>query len=360
MAPGNFKNISIEVLSLHAVLKEGEEKLPIHTLPTTKAERLNLIKEGCEKVLIDLQSLVVKYESLGTQSTRTWDRMRWGNEDLAEIRARLTSNISMLTAFIISTTQASVENKLDKLIQEFCRGNREPPTVSFQTVDSLSADDRAVWRTIRKELERIGISLAVFDANRNFIFDWFIHAVKTGAFEEQRVHVIDDESNCYDGRKPQSREEHGDHETRRRIEHAYIGSLRSANEEKAPARQRSPQSAHDLDLSPPRPGPKKLEYVFTPTQATRKDKRRVPWAAALLAELSRPRQRLIKAVETRDVSKALKILKDKASFHLLDTETLDRALLKASRQNGHPSLYLIVSELIARGGNVDSNSGTMG
>ena len=276
-----------------------------------------------------------------------------GNEDLAEIRARLTSNMSMLTAFIISTTQARVETKLDKLIQEFCRGNREPPTVSFQTVDSLSADDRAVWRNIRKELERIGISLAVFDANRNFIFDWFIHAVETGAFEEQRVHVIINESNCNDGRKPLSREEHGDHETGRQIEHAHIGSLGSTNEEKAPARQRSSQSAHDLDLSPPRPGPKTFDYVFASTQTTPKDKRRVPRAAAPLAEMSRPRQRLIKAVETKDVSKALKILNDKASFHLLDIKTLDRALLKDSRQNNYPSLYLIVSELIARDDNVD-------
>ena len=63
------------------------------------------------------KSLVVKYESLGTQSKHLgYDEM--GKEDLAEIRARRTStfNISILTAFIISTTQASVETKLGKLI----------------------------------------------------------------------------------------------------------------------------------------------------------------------------------------------------------------------------------------------------
>ena len=192
---------------MHAVLKEGEESLFIHPLPPTRAERLKPIKEGCEKVLVDLQSLVDKYESLGTQSKRTCDRMRWGNEDVAEIRARLTSNISLLTAFI-STSQVSVEAKLDKFIEEYRQGKKETSVVSLQTVDSLSTNDRAVWRTIRKKLEEIGISVAAFDTNRNFIFDWFIHAVEAGAFEEQNAYSIEDEGNYSDEQESKSNEEH--------------------------------------------------------------------------------------------------------------------------------------------------------
>lgn len=188
------------------------------------------IKEGCKKVLIDLQNLVEKYESLGAQSKRTWDRMRWGNEDVAEIRARLTSNISILTAFI-STSQLSVEAKLDKFIEEFRQGRRESTIVSPQTVDSLSADDRVAWRTIRKELEEIGISVAAFDANRNFIFDWFIRAVEVGAFEEQNAHAIDDEGNYSDEQMWKSNEEHDSVDTARQTEHIDFQSLTSINED---------------------------------------------------------------------------------------------------------------------------------
>ena len=42
-------------------------------------------------------------------------------------------------------------------------------------------------RTIRKELEDVGITIAAFDANKNFIFEWFMSATTNGAFEERLV-----------------------------------------------------------------------------------------------------------------------------------------------------------------------------
>ena len=51
-------------------------------------------------MLKDLQALVLKYEGLGTQSKRTWDRLKWGSKDITELRSRLTSNTVLLTAFI--------------------------------------------------------------------------------------------------------------------------------------------------------------------------------------------------------------------------------------------------------------------
>jgi len=84
-APGSFKDISSEVLSLHVVLKEAEETVFAHPLSTTKQERLKAVGDGCYQVLTDLDALLEKYQSLGTQNKRTWDpsRMRWGAEDIA-------------------------------------------------------------------------------------------------------------------------------------------------------------------------------------------------------------------------------------------------------------------------------------
>jgi hypothetical protein len=101
-APNSFGNISTEVLSLHVVLKEAEETLFARPLSPTQQERLEAIGDGCYRVLEDLEKLVKKYESLGMQSQRAWGRMRWSAEDVAELRARLTSHISllMITAYL--------------------------------------------------------------------------------------------------------------------------------------------------------------------------------------------------------------------------------------------------------------------
>lgn len=325
------------------MLKEGEEILFVHPLPTARAERLDTIKKGCEKVLVDLQSLIEKYENLGTQTKRTWDRMRWGNEDVAEIRARLISNISLLSAFI-STSQVSVETKLDKFIEEFRQGKKENTIVSLQTVDSLTADDRAVWRTIRKELEEIGISVAAFDANRNFIFDWFVHAVEAGAFEEQNAHSTGDESQYSDEQACESgdADDSGDNE-----------SLKSIHGGQQVGQQQPSKSAHKSKRLPPTPGSNSFDQFSALTYRTQKAERQVPRIAAFLAGMSRPRQRLLKAVAVGDFSKALKILTDEASSHLLNTETLDRALWSATCRGEIQGSYPLLAKLIAEGANVN-------
>jgi hypothetical protein len=99
-APESFNNIASEVLSLHAVLKEAEETILTQPLPPKKQERLKVVGDGCRSVLEDLDKLIERYESLGSQGTRALDRMRWGTENVADLRARLTSNIGLLTAWI--------------------------------------------------------------------------------------------------------------------------------------------------------------------------------------------------------------------------------------------------------------------
>lgn len=99
-APESFKNISLEVLSLHAVLKEIEETLSEHPPPASKQDGLAAVTAGCSSVLQDLQALVQKHESLASKSKHTWDRVKWGSNDIAELRARLTSNTVLLTAYM--------------------------------------------------------------------------------------------------------------------------------------------------------------------------------------------------------------------------------------------------------------------
>ncbi len=76
---------------------------------------------------------------------------------------------------------------MEKYLREIQSGRREGSTVSVQTVDSLSKQDRAAWRAIRKDLESVGITAEAYEANQNFIRDWLIRALDTGALDQQAV-----------------------------------------------------------------------------------------------------------------------------------------------------------------------------
>lgn len=99
-APESFKNISQEVSSLHLVLKEVEETYSDETLPDAQQSHLQTIGDGCRAVLEDLQTILDKYNSLGSKTKRTWDRLGWGSRDIVELRSRLISNTVLLTTFI--------------------------------------------------------------------------------------------------------------------------------------------------------------------------------------------------------------------------------------------------------------------
>jgi hypothetical protein len=70
-------------------------------------------------------------------------------------------------------------------LQELRDGLRQRSVISIETMDSLRTNDKQVWRTFQKRLEDIGITVAAFDANKDFIFEWFTKAKASGAFEEQ-------------------------------------------------------------------------------------------------------------------------------------------------------------------------------
>ena len=92
----------------------------------------------------------------------------------------------LIVANLRSMSQANVEKKLDRYLQEVTEGKREGSLISAQTADTLSVNDQQLWCTIRKELEDIGITVAAFDANKDFIFEWFKNMIAKGAFEERK------------------------------------------------------------------------------------------------------------------------------------------------------------------------------
>lgn len=102
----DFKRVSTEVASLHVILKETEEFLhEDNGLSDSRRSRLATLIETSTDVLNDLKKQLSSYESLGTHSQRTWDRLRWGLEDIADVRSRLISVNTTLAAFNSSLTR---------------------------------------------------------------------------------------------------------------------------------------------------------------------------------------------------------------------------------------------------------------
>ena len=98
-APEDFRAVSTEVASLQLVLKELQDAVPNRELSAAKQRDLRQLVEACTEVLQELEELLMKYKSLGTQSKRTWDRLRWSNDQVESIRLRVISNSSLLTSF---------------------------------------------------------------------------------------------------------------------------------------------------------------------------------------------------------------------------------------------------------------------
>lgn len=72
-------------------------------------------------------------------------------------------------------------------LREFRDGQLEGSVITTSTVQTLSQDDVETWRTIRKELEDIGVSVAAFDANKEFIMGWFQTAFQSALLEDSNV-----------------------------------------------------------------------------------------------------------------------------------------------------------------------------
>jgi hypothetical protein len=98
-APGDFRAVSAEVASLKLVFQEVQETAIGRDIEQSKQAELEQLMNGCNSVLLELQTLLHKYKRLGTQSRRTWDRLRWGKEPVEKIRLRLVSRVSLLTSF---------------------------------------------------------------------------------------------------------------------------------------------------------------------------------------------------------------------------------------------------------------------
>jgi ankyrin repeat protein len=222
----------------------------------------------------------------------------------------------------ISTSQLTVEKKLDQLIKEFREGRREGSIISTQTVDSICEDDKSTWRAIRKELEDMGITVSAFEANKGFIFDWFVKAIGNGDFEEQ---VPEADS-------PNALAESPD---------GITGSPAIQHDTRIPLQRSS------LEQSSPSGSPITKLTHLQPTQT----RARVPRITALFARFTAPGKELKKAIDADNIEKVKRILDNDVKFRLIDEEGFGKTLCYVAEKGKLEIMKLFVGTI-----GIDMNS----
>ena len=100
-APDDYRNIADEVKSLHIIIEEAAQHFKSTTLSDEKKQGGKEVLEGCRNVLKDLDALIEKYNALASSNPiQVFRRIKLGTEDIVTLRARLTSNTTLLNSFI--------------------------------------------------------------------------------------------------------------------------------------------------------------------------------------------------------------------------------------------------------------------
>lgn len=178
---------------MHTALKELEDEIenPDSILNRTgagKKAELGLLVKNCTGVLQQLNKLLTKYKSLGTTSKRTWDRLRWGAENLQDIREKLLTHTSSLTLFLTTLGTGSlgrIEKKLDQLIQDVRAGRKEETIITF-TIEENNPDESGIhWDLLKGELVDDGFSKLEIEAHKHWIKAKLTELIENGGLHEQ-------------------------------------------------------------------------------------------------------------------------------------------------------------------------------
>ncbi|OOO09566.1 Ankyrin repeat-containing domain-containing protein [Aspergillus oryzae] len=169
-----FKQVQTKLALLLVALNTFKENLESTNSSDTLLSELDKEPQNCHWVLLDLEALKEHFESVGPDTQVTWEREGWKIDEVAEIRARLSSYVGMLNLWSINmikyentdlslgemgldverlfprSSQAHVEQMLKTFIDEVRSGKREASVVSS---DSLSLTGKEAWRQLRKKLE---------------------------------------------------------------------------------------------------------------------------------------------------------------------------------------------------------------
>ena len=100
-----YKAASTDLAGMHMVVKDITETVIEKNLSPDKKVQLELLCTSCRDILEDFDAMMTKYESLGFKSRRTWDRLRYDQGRVKELRDRMGVSIGLLNSFNLSLSR---------------------------------------------------------------------------------------------------------------------------------------------------------------------------------------------------------------------------------------------------------------
>jgi len=97
--------ISNAVASLRLVVDDLRVTIFEEDVGEEKIEQIQQVGQGCIECLEDLEELLRKYDGLRSRHKRTWDRLRWDKDKVADIRQRVITNTTFLASFNVALTR---------------------------------------------------------------------------------------------------------------------------------------------------------------------------------------------------------------------------------------------------------------
>ncbi|KAJ5917049.1 hypothetical protein N7504_001064 [Penicillium tannophilum] len=162
IAPETFKQVQRELSDLIVILDTTEQNSTEFQLTSPHFSILQTNLQECRDALLELQRMKDHFDSVGSATQVTWDRIGWHENELAAIRGRIESHVRALnqlnTAVMISS-HANTKRMLEAFIDEIRNGSRDKSVISCESLDQ---DERDSWRIVRKELQSLGITPEIF------------------------------------------------------------------------------------------------------------------------------------------------------------------------------------------------------
>ena len=213
-ACGEHDELTREVSSLHLVIRRLKKEVsrsesPINRPDDTYKEELQAIVGGCEKVLLVLNKVLEKYNTLSEKersAKKLWQRVRFGNGELADMRdlreklTYYTSALSLVMNMISMGSIGRVEEQMEnaggdiKEIRIAINGitahlmsgsNREGSVLT-----TYADDDKAVWKEFRKELIEDGFSSSIIRKHKRLIKAYIKELGDRGLLDDEDPHDI--------------------------------------------------------------------------------------------------------------------------------------------------------------------------
>src|ERR1700733_149174 len=105
-ACGEYTEITGELASLNVILKvlSTEATTPNGPLQRGSANYrdYSTLLNNSTAIVTQLNDVIVRFQNLGQSRRSNWDRLRFANRNLNEMRSKLTSHISLLSAFLVT------------------------------------------------------------------------------------------------------------------------------------------------------------------------------------------------------------------------------------------------------------------